>query len=73
MAIVQHDIHIKHSTQEIIQILSMSLTDKTPLSELFDKAKLNNFNDQDSPLLPGLYNYFLIVSNFNGKLVNLFN
>ncbi|MBQ3930109.1 MAG: IS4 family transposase, partial [Paludibacteraceae bacterium] len=56
VAIVQHDMHIKRSTYEILQILSMSLTDKTPLSELFEKAKLNNFKDQDYPLLPGLFN-----------------
>jgi len=56
VAIVQHDMQLKRSTYEVLQILSMSLTDKTPLGELFEKTKINNFKDQDYPLFPGLFN-----------------
>lgn len=38
VAIVQHDMKLKRSTYEVLQILSISLTDKTPLRELFDKT-----------------------------------
>ncbi len=38
VAIVQHDMKFERSTYEVLQILSISLTDKTPLRELFDKT-----------------------------------
>ena len=38
VAIIQHDMKLKRSTYELLQILSISLTDKTPLRELFDKT-----------------------------------
>ena len=37
VAIVQHDMRLKRSTYEVLQILSISLTDKTPLRDLFEK------------------------------------
>jgi hypothetical protein len=37
--IVQHDMQLDRSTYEVLQILSISLTDKTNLRELFDKTK----------------------------------
>ena len=43
------------STYEVLQILSMSLTDKTPLRELFDKAYSNDVKEQLGPLIPGLF------------------
>ena len=42
VAIVQHDMQLKRSTYEILQILSISLTDKTCLKELFEKTNFNN-------------------------------
>ncbi|SDM06959.1 protein of unknown function [Segatella bryantii] len=42
VAIVQHDMKFERSTYEVLQILSISLTDKTPLRELFDKTIFNN-------------------------------
>ena len=54
VAIVQHDMQLKRSTYEVLQILSMSLTDKTPLRELFDKTYSNDVKEQSSPLIPGL-------------------
>ena len=55
VAIVQHDMRLKRSTYEILQILSISLTDKTPLKELFEKTKFNDVKEQFGPLIPGLF------------------
>ena len=54
VAIIQHDMQLKRSTYEVLQILSMSLTDKTPLRELFDKTYSNDVKEQSGPLIPGL-------------------
>ena len=37
-----------------IRILSISLTDKTHLQDLFDKTNFNDVKDQFSPLIPGV-------------------
>ena len=55
VAIVQHDMQLKRSTYEVLQILSISLTDKTPLRELFDKTYSNDVKELFSPLIPGLF------------------
>ena len=55
VAIVQHDMQLKRSTFEVLQIFSMSLTDKTPLRELFDKTYSNDVKEQSGPLIPGLF------------------
>ena len=55
VAIVQHDMRLERSTYEVLQILSMSLTDKTPLKELLEKTKFNNVKEQFGPLIPGLF------------------
>ena len=55
VAIVQHDMKLKRSTYEVLQILSISLTDKTPLRELFDKTYSNDVKKQFGPLIPGLF------------------
>ena len=55
VAIIQHDMQLKRSTYEVLQILSMSLTDKTPLRELFDKTYSNDVKEQLGPLIPGLF------------------
>src|SRR5574344_2025659 len=54
VAIVQNDMHLKRSTYEVLQILSISLTDKTPLRELFDKTYSNDVKELCGPLIPGL-------------------
>lgn len=48
VAIVQHDMQLKRSTYEILQILSISLTDKTCLKELFEKTNFNNVKELNS-------------------------
>ena len=55
VAIIQHDMQLKRSTYQVLQILSMSLTDKTPLRELFDKTYSNDVKEQSGPLIPGLF------------------
>jgi len=55
VAIVQHDMQLERSTNEILQILSISLTDKTPLKDLFNKININDVKEQSDPLIPGLF------------------
>ena len=55
VAIVQHDMRLERSTYEVLQILSMSLTDKTPLKELLEKTKINDVKEQFGPFIPGLF------------------
>ena len=55
VAIVQHDMKLERSTYEVLQILSISLTDKTPLRDLFNKNNVNDVKEQIDPLIPGLF------------------
>ena len=55
VAIVHHDMKLECSTYEVLQILSISLTDKTHLTDLFDKTKFNDVKELDCPLFPGLF------------------
>ena len=45
VAIVEHDLNIKRSTYEVLQVLGISLLDKTPIIELFNSAENNDVND----------------------------
>lgn len=55
VAIVQHDIQLKRSTYEVLHILSISLTDKTNLRDLFDKTNFNDIKELDCPLFEELF------------------
>ena len=55
VAIVQHDLQLKRSTYEVLQILSISLMDKTPLVDLFERTDFNNVKELGCPLFPGLF------------------
>ena len=55
VAIVQHDMKLNRSTYEVLQILSISLTDKTHLCDLFDKTNFNDVKEQLDPLIQGLF------------------
>lgn len=55
VAIVQHDMQLERSTYEVLQILSISLTDKTCLKELFGKTNFNDVKELNSSLFPGLF------------------
>ncbi|MBQ5958934.1 MAG: IS4 family transposase [Bacteroidales bacterium] len=46
VAVVQHDMRLERSTYEVLQILSISLTDKTPLKDLFDKTDYHDVKEQ---------------------------
>ena len=66
VAIMQHDMKLDRSTYEVLQILGISLTDKTPLKNLFSKTKFNDVKEQsglDGPNLFSNYN-FNSSSNF---------
>lgn len=47
VAIVGSDLKIDRSTYEILQVLGISLIDKTPVNELFEKLDYNNVKEPD--------------------------
>ena len=51
--LIQHDMRLSRSTYEVLQILSISLTDKASLRDLFNKTVSNNVKERDYPLFPG--------------------
>ena len=57
VAIVQHDMRLERSTYEVLQILSMSLTDTTHLRDLFDKTIFKNDKDRSGSSEPNLFNF----------------
>lgn len=57
VAIVQHDMKLDRSAYEVLQILSISLTDKTNLRELFSKTKIQYDKEQNSLNGPNLFNF----------------
>lgn len=59
VAIMQHDMKLDRSTYEVLQILGISLTDKTPLRDLFSKTKFNDVKEQSGLDGPNLF------SNYN--------
>ncbi len=48
---------LDRSTYEVLQILSISLTDKTHLRNLFDKTKSQNDKERFRLNEPNLFNY----------------
>ena len=57
VAIVQHDMKLDRSTYEVLQILSISLTDKTNLRDLFSKTKFQYDKERIDPNGPNLFNF----------------
>lgn len=57
VAIVQKDMQLDRSTYEVLQILSISLTDKTHLRDLFDKTKFQNDKERFDSNGPNLFNF----------------
>ncbi len=57
VAIVQHDMKLDRSTYEVLQILSISLTDKTDLRELFSKTKFQYDKERTDLNGPNLFNF----------------
>lgn len=52
-----HDMHLGRSTYEVLQILSISLTDKVHLRDLFDKTKFQNDKEQFGPNGSNLFDF----------------
>ena len=50
VAMIQHDRKLNRSTYEILQILSLSLTDTTPLADLLNKSNFQDVKDQPSSI-----------------------
>ena len=57
VAIVRHDMQLERSIYEILQILGISLTDKTHLRDLFDKKNINDVKDLYGSGEPNLFNF----------------
>ena len=57
VAIVQHDMKLERSIYEVLQILGISLTDKTHLRDLFDKSNFKNVNALYGSCEPNLFNF----------------
>lgn len=62
VAIMQHDMKLNRSTYEVLQILGISLTDKTPLRNLFSKTKFNDVKEQSGLDGPNLFSNYNFVS-----------
>jgi Domain of unknown function (DUF4372)/Transposase DDE domain len=56
ISIISKDLKINRTNYEILQILSMSLLDKTPINELLMKTDNNNVNEQNTNQL--VFNLF---------------
>lgn len=48
---------LEHSIYEVLQIVGISLTDKTHLSDLFDKSNFKNVKDRYDSSEPNLLNF----------------
>lgn len=57
VVIVKHDMKLERSVYEILQIIGISLTDKTHLRDLFDKSNINNVNERFGSSEPSLFNF----------------
>lgn len=57
VAIIQHDLKLDRTTYEVLQILSISLTDKTCLKDLFNKTNFKNDKERSSYNEPNLFNF----------------
>ena len=57
VVIVKQDMKLERSVYEILQIIGISLTDKTHLRDLFDKTSINNVNERFGSSEPSLFNF----------------
>jgi hypothetical protein len=57
VAIVQKDMQLDRTTYEVLQILGISLTDKTNLRDLFNKTKFQNDKERLRLNEPSLFNF----------------
>lgn len=57
VVIIKHDMKLERSVYEILQIIGISLTDKTHLRDLFDKSNINDVNERFGSSEPSLFNF----------------
>ena len=57
VVIIKHNMKLERSVYEILQIIGISLTDKTHLRDLFDKSNINNVNERFGSSEPSLFNF----------------
>lgn len=57
VAVVQHDLKLERSIYEVLQILGISLTDKTHIRDLFNKSNFNNVKELDDSSEPNLFSF----------------
>lgn len=57
IAIIQHNLKLDRTTYEVLQILSISLTDKTCLKDLFNKTNFKNVKERSGSSEPNLFNF----------------
>lgn len=57
MVIAKYRMKIERSVYEILQIIGISLTDKTNLRDLFNKSNINNVNERFGYSEPSLFNF----------------
>lgn len=57
VVIIKHDMQLDRSAYEILQIIGISLTDKTHLRDLFNKSNFNNFKERSDSSEPNLFNF----------------
>ena len=57
VAIVQHKLNLDRSVYEVLQVLGISLTDTTPLKDLFNKSNFNIDKELDGFYEPTLFDY----------------
>ena len=53
VAIVWNELKLERSTFELLQILGISLTDKTPMRDLFEKREIGESKASTTPFIPG--------------------
>lgn len=58
VAIIQKDMQLNRSTYEVLQILSITLTDKTHLQDLFDRTKFQNDKERFRLNEPNLFDFY---------------
>lgn len=57
VAIIQHDLKLDYSIYETLQIISMSLTDKTNIRDLLNKSNYNIFKEREKYNEPNLFDF----------------
>src|SRR5574344_1864749 len=57
VAIIQHDMHLSRSTYEVLQILSISLTDKTHLRDLLESTNFQYDKERCDSNEPSLFDF----------------